>query len=246
MYIASILLTVVISLLLHNSTEQSTPLPRTTHPLVETDFRAFPTHMYCPEIGVPYIGGSWGGIAIGVSTIDELQDYLETLGGKYFVGYIAESFFFELISSDSSSAPTSIIACIDAETDVVTALNVSVSYQSNLAIEDLIATYGIPDAVTWDEVPEFRVLFWFDRGLAAVVCVDFCEPSTQCRQVMRIVYFPYQPSHLYEERWPYNQTAFSAAQIATPIDEQHPFDFDTMIATLEAEPWRTPTPTVSP
>jgi hypothetical protein len=69
-----------------------------------------------------------------------------------------------------------------------------------------------------------------------------------CSEDCRIIYFPPQSAEGYEGRWPFNLTRTQPFVPSDPSipSEQNPFDFEAMIATITAEPSRTPTPTFDP
>lgn len=143
------------------------------------------------------------------------------------------------------SIPVHVSACL--QDNIVTALSsIDSALQSpSFFLDDWVAELGVPDAVTWDSVSTSRVVFWFEEGIAVSVLV--VEPYGAS---LFPVYFPYQPVDGYETRWPYNRTRRSPMQHheagTPPPSEQNPFNFNTMIATITAEPSRTPTPTFEP
>jgi hypothetical protein len=128
-------------------------------------------------------------------------------------------------------------------------------------LSDLIVEFGEPDTITWTGNPATRVVFWFEQGFAGVVNILPNEIGYEPTfgRVITQIYFPYQEAEGYENRWPYNQTRPFNQFLAWPsqgYDEygpENPFDFESMIATITAEPTRTvtpqlllPTPTASP
>ena len=61
-----------------------------------------------------------------------------------------------------------------------------------------------------------------------------------------MIHFPAQSSEGFEGRWPFTVTRMEPFNPVDPSipNEQNPFDFDAIIATITAEPSRTATPTV--
>ncbi|HEX2907889.1 MAG TPA: hypothetical protein VHO69_13555 [Phototrophicaceae bacterium] len=118
-------------------------------------------------------------------------------------------------------------------------------------IEILVRHYGIPDVVTYSSAPTHRVAFWFERGIAAVLYVRYDPPASEYPPgfgvISNIIYFPFQDVAGYEDRWPFKETVSEngylmgfAPDKELPT-EPNPFDFEAMVATLTAEPSRTPT-----
>jgi hypothetical protein len=106
---------------------------------------------------------------------------------------------------------------------------------------------GEPDIVTWSSVENNRTAFWFEKGIAANVFVHRGDAASFGR-IGSVIYFPPQSAEGYEGRWPFNLTRTQPFVPSDPSipSEQNPFDFEAMIATITAEPSRTPTPTFDP
>jgi hypothetical protein len=185
-------------------------------------------------------------VTIGVSTVEELKRYADTIA-NYDSTYQYADFIYLArtgLLQDKSGIPPVIQACIDFDTQTVTALKLSFN---TLSIENLVAEYGIPDIVTWGNSNIDRTVFWFNEGIAASVVILEESNSSDYGEVSSIVYFSYQTNEEFEARWPYNRTN-SENPIGgdhiydpAPSEKQNPFDFDAMIATVTAEPSRTPT-----
>lgn len=193
----------------------------------------------CPDEIVIGPGPTWQGITIGVTTIQEL----ETIFGEP-----AEvTIMYSTTVSSQFVYGDKVGGCVQNEIIVTLRRGRQMPY-----LADYVAIYGIPDAVTWTPTYDSRVVFWFDEGLAVEVLtatIDRTHPSWGW--VSRTFYFPFQEVTGYEQRWPYNATKPEMPNLAfAPGDpvptEQNPFDFDAMVATITAQPSRTPTPTFTP
>jgi hypothetical protein len=139
-------------------------------------------------------------------------------------------------------------SCIDINTQKVTALIVS-TINPPIYLQDLVAQYGTPDAVTWGYSNISRTTFWFAEGIATSVNIYEQNRMLDYGQIDFVVYFPYQMNEGFEERWPYNRTnsenPVSGDRVydPPPSEAQNPFDFEAMIATITVQPTCTPTPT---
>lgn len=211
-----------------------------------------------PELICPYFqnvqaGYSWHDITIGVSTQADLERFLRQFGEYELVfpdeGVLANSIGYRWRQSSArgrtQQAPLSLDICIQDGHIVV--LDMTWFYQPAFYINDVVALHGAPDVVTWSLVENNRTVFWFEIGVAANVFVQRGDAAS-FGLITRMIYFPPQSSDGYENRWPFNLTRTEPFH---PIDpsipsEQNPFDFDMMIATITAEPSRTPTPTFTP
>ena len=195
------------------------------------------------------------GITIGQSTLADVEQLLSTLSDDYvFIDgddYDTRFVILDLNQRDPD-IPSSVRLCL--EDDTVQAL--AIGYFSGLQtprtnLSDLVAQFGKPDAITWTDNPASRIAFWFEQGLAADVTVLPNEPGYQpiFGRVEVEIYFPHQVIDGYENRWPYNQTRKFNIYLASPEDPsvdfgpENPFDFEAIVATITAEPSRTPTPT---
>jgi len=117
-------------------------------------------------------------------------------------------------------------------------------FQPALSIDNFVSFLGKPDVVTWSSFENNRTVFWFEEGIAANVFVQQGDAAS-FGQIGNVIYFPPQSSEGYEGRWPFTVTRRQPFHPADPSipDEQNPFDFDAMIATMTVESSRTPTPT---
>jgi hypothetical protein len=210
----------------------------------------FPGNLYCEEIGPISEGPTWGEITVGVSTRDDLKAYVRTLG---FYDSIQEWDDYIILARtgrlrDEETIPPTINACFDPTTQIITALRVGT--HSSVYLDDLVAQYGIPDTVTWGPSNVSRTVFWFEEGVAAYVGIHATDRQAY-GEIGYIIYLPYQSKAGFEERYPYRYTTKEnldeVAKIYDPplSEAQNPFDFEAMIATITAQPSRTPTPTPS-
>jgi hypothetical protein len=228
-------------------------------PVDSDDLRVFPSNLVCDrrEVTRSDIGPSWMGITIGQSTLADVERLLSTLSDDYSL--IDEDtnnirfIIFEL-SQRESDIPSAVRLCLVESVVVVLAA----TYNADLTapttkLSDLIVEFGEPDTITWTDSSATRVVFWFEQGFSAEVNVLPNDPNYPQLQptfgrVLRQIYFPYQEAADYENRWPYNQTRPFNQFLAWPYQDydeygpENPFDFESMIATITAEPVRTVTP----
>lgn len=240
--IGSILLIAMISGLTVVTGQEATPDP-TQIPFPSLD---------CDDIQSPFSGPDWHDITIGSSTIDDLLDTVNELSADYTVNAYPtlQQTTFSLLRNiaEEENIPMVIGACTEPERQLVIALVIFPPPQPEpLLLTDLVAAHGSPDFVVWGETSRARVAVWLTSGLAASVSVDESEQTLPYGAVTRMVYFPYQELDGYEERWPYTHRAEPRPDFVTSTPylpyETDPFDFDAMIATITAQPSRTPTPT---
>jgi hypothetical protein len=208
------------------------------------------TGLVCPEFDELPTGPSWEAVTIGISTQNEFEAYLSTLGPyswekrKATEGGNSTKYLLNARWEDQQ-IPTVIGMCV--QDDVVSVLAMA-THHANLVFEDFIMLYGIPDTVTWTHQPYTRVAFWFERGIAAEVFAATPGNSAWGR-VSTVVYFPPQSTTGHEDRWPYNRTWGKA-----PVDlnnegiavEENPFLFSATIGAMTARPSFTPSPTFTP
>jgi hypothetical protein len=228
--------------------QDTTPVPVfTPFPTPITDPYPFPNGLFCSDAEMGP-GPTWRGITIGESTLQQLQALMVGLSDNYtFTDRGPRGVIFSLFSRKEAlekHIPSNLVACI--ENEVVVALSANdVEETPSLFLDDLIAELGTPDAVTWGNSSTSRVVFWFEEGIAVSVLI--VEPFGA---VIFPVYFPFQPVDGYESRWPFNRTRILPVQHheggTPPPSEQNPFDFDAILATITAQPSRTPTPTFVP
>lgn len=214
-----------------------------------------PNQSLYPELICPYFwdiqpGYTWYHVTIGQSTRLELEAALDQFG-KYEVVYRQESSLANAIryrwtgstqETIISQAPLTVDVCYQDNLVVVMEVNVS---QQPLSIHDLAANLGVPDVVTWSWLEDRRIAFWFRVGVASEVFVQHGD-SGSFGLAIRMLYFPPQSSEGYETRWPFSVTRSEPFYPVDPSipNEQNPFDFDMMLATITAQPSRTPTPTL--
>jgi hypothetical protein len=205
--------------------------PATPSPTVQFDsyFEIFPMGLVCSE-AESGLGPTWRNITIGESSLFDIEaEY-----GKSFA-------WNDMLRISDFEVGWDIVLCVEKK--IITAIKVG----SELPyLEDYVELYGEPDVVTWSNTAS-RLLFWFDEGIAIDVYVN----PTVARYyglVSFVVYFPYQDLNDYEDKWPFNQTLTEGlpdGDLAIP-DEQNPFDFNAILATITAEPSYPPTATVEP
>jgi hypothetical protein len=204
----------------------------------------------CHDIEAPYEGPTWNGITIGSSAISDLRRYVSELSPNYSENSVASlqitEFTVRFAVAESEGIPGLIYACVNPDDERIIAIYFTTRFEQ-IHLQDLVAKYGVPDLVLWDELLDSRVVGWLTEGIAASVSVDESEQFVPFGTITRMVYFPFQSLEGYEARWPYTHQASSAAYYVTLTPsvpyETNPFDFDSMIATITAEPSRTPSRT---
>lgn len=232
----------------------------TPTPVDNDDLRVFPGDLVCNREGLPISDDepTWMGITIGQSTLDDVKTLLTTFRYKYtFIDN--DNYNIRFVIWDpfqvEQGEPTSIRLCLNK--DIIQVMAVAYTFPLSIPrpnLSDLITQFGSPDAITWTDNPATRVVFWFEHGFAAVVTVipnEVSDPRFEPTfgRVVEEIYFPYQDIEGYEDRWPYNQTRKFNVYLPSPEDPsvdfgpENPFDFDAIIATITAQPSRTPTPT---
>jgi hypothetical protein len=119
-------------------------------------------------------------------------------------------------------------------------------------IQDMVASYGVPDIVTWGNSHISRTVFWFEDGIVTLAYILEQTDGPDFGEIGLIVYFPYQSDEGFEQRWPYNRTntenptGGDVLYDPPPSEAENPFNFEAIVATITAEPSRTPTPTFEP
>jgi hypothetical protein len=212
------------------------------------DYAPFPTSLYCSDIQQVSAGPTWEGITIGVTSRPQFEAFISELNVDYDVVDGEDKLLFYAFNGRDALAqnvPTYITACFNGGTLVLVEISFHAESDSE-NIFDMVAHYGIPDAVTWTDTLGTRIAFWFEEGLAAEISVRQ-ELESNYGKVIRVIYFLYQDSDTYEETWPYNRTpeqpVFGDSVVEPPLpEEQNPFDFDAIIATATAQPSSTPMP----
>ena len=225
-------------------------------PITPTPIIFPPPISYQPLLICPYFreiksGYNWNGIIIGESTQQELEQLLNELG-TYQIIYADEgtlsnsiSYLREYLIGDTSSYPDSIDICL--QDGIIVVMEINLSGNQELHIEDFVEAFGLPDVVTWSISVTERMVFWFEEGIAAEVFVydSQNENDKSSGRFIRIFYFMPQNTIGYETRWPFVFTRQYPFNPSYPDDryitEQNPFDFDSMIATMTIIPIFTPT-----
>ena len=218
----------------------------------------FPLDLYCTEINEPYIGPTWNDLQVGVTTVAEFDEYMSnlhpTFGGDTFPYIYLLEYGMSPREALELAIPNIVSACYDPETNIITAISPNLVYDM-ITITDLVIQYGKPDTVTWRIGTETRVAFWFEEGIAATIRVDLSERFAPFGTILSMTYFPFQPVEGFETRWPFNRTV--SGELLEQLERRatltpevpnvaNPFDFDEMIATITAQPSRTPTLTQRP
>lgn len=234
--------------------ETATPDSAASTPVDSDDLRVFPDDLLCDrlEASSDSYGASWMGITIGKSSYNDLETLIEGFDLSYLS--IVENEFegrFVIEGSsanlDSSRTPFAISYCL--ENEIIQVLKISYSLNLKVKHPELSAfvnKLGKPDKITWTNNPNTRLVFWFSAGFAATIALPIDGEIGQTR-VFQEIYFPYQETDDYEDRWPYNQTRKLNPYLVSPEDArvdfgtENPFDFDTIELTVTAQPTQTPT-----
>lgn len=223
-------------------TEIPTPYPT----VGKFHWQSFPVDLYCEDIPEVEEGPRWQDIIIGSSTVEELKNYVYTTGSYSTTQYIDFISFESSISLRDRIEGLSLVeACIDPETQIVTAIRETRAEKRYL--EDLIMEYGFPDEVTWGNSGISRSVFWFEKGIAALVYILEDYNPIDFGEVGLIVYFPYQVEEQAKNIWPYNRTNAENLSLEgriydpTPSNQQNPFE--SLFVTLTAVPFLQPTET---
>lgn len=234
--------------------QEATPTPEPLPTLSRNSppWDMFPSNLLCYEMPEPSGGPTWGDITIGSSTVEDLKTYVSSIYNYNSITQWADYISFSGTEHflNGSGIPPLIGACLDVRTQIVTALRISINRA--MYIEDLVAIFGIPDTITWGSSNVSRGSIWFDKGIAASVYILEEDDILDYGEIGLIIYFPYQSAEGFETRWPYtytnakNPTGGDVVYDPPPSELQNPFDFEAMIATITAEPTRTPTPTFVP
>ncbi len=209
----------------------------------ESNTRDFPNDLYCSSITRPYAGPGWNGLVIGQSTLKDLVDRLSDLDGELSVYFADNLWGATFPEATSINTPVSVFACISG--NIVTVLQITrQATRSPMDLSDLIAKYGPPDAITWTPGPATRLALWFGKGIGAELVALPNEPTWG--SVFKLIYFPYQSTVDYQQRWPYKYTRLTIVGDLYHSHKQNPFDIAAIVATITAQPSRTPTSTFTP
>lgn len=204
---------------------------------------SFPENLVCSDVETPgNPGPTWHGVTIGKSSLDDL---LKQFGdeGQEAVQTPSGALAFRL-STGQNLYPVDV--CVQGT--AITAMIIGMIYVEPVFLIDFVSEHGIPDAVTYTTNPYSRMVFWFEQGLAVEVYANVGDMFFE--KVFRVALFPYQPVTGHEARWPYNRTWpewIASDEFVTSLpDTQNPFDFHAMVATITAQPSRTPTAIFTP
>lgn len=227
-------------------TDEETPLV-STPTIAATSYKYYPEYRMCDAVEVGE-GPSWLDITIGESTLDDLLKTLDRLGDYEIEVLSSSEMYFRLIANEDNDelydvdaylAPSFVPVCF-SEDGIITSLGILHIDLTDVDLADLVSVHGVPDAVTWMVRPMSRIAFWFDEGIAATI--DAIEDAKIPYRVTAIYYYPFVDEAVYENAYPYAYTR----EIIFTADEQNPFDFDSIVATVTAQPTRTPTPPYVP
>jgi hypothetical protein len=193
------------------------------------------------------LGETWNGIQIGRSSLADLEKVVTNLGTYpeispiRYEGITTVTYSFEEVSH----LPLWISACI--EDDVVAMLLIQ-WLETDVELAHMVRQYGVYDTITWSHSFDKRVVFWFERGVAAEIFVGSgAEPYFG--RLISTIYFVPQPVEGYAERFPYSLTHAEEHPVEwrqEALAEQNPFDLNTILATAVAMPSPTATPTLIP
>ncbi len=234
-----------------DSTLTQVSTPRAPSPIPPfSEPQHYPEYLICEAVP-DNPGPSWHSITIGSSSLDDLQSHLMGLG-KYRIVYKNGSeltiqrydISWEQYRANASTSPYTLQVCV-TDDNTISVLGLPYLFESRLTLYDLLAVYGMPDAVTWMARPLSRHVYWLREGVSATI---YMGPEDDFRFVTEaIYYFPYLniEEGEFEATWPIKFVRQTVGPIPSPYEqEQNPFDFDTMIATITIEP--SPTPTFAP
>jgi hypothetical protein len=212
-----------------------TPVPTAAS---ELNLYAFPYSLYCSDIStVQNNGPEWEGIQIGASSLNDFDQSVTNLRELYRTNDLRGNQISYYIPTTRLAAregvPVGIMACILDNTVWLLRVTIVDNPPLRVQLSNLIAEYGLPNAVTWSEVLSTRIVFWFEDGVAAEVGVYESEEEafSNYGDVLQIIYFPYQSNQNYEAVWPYNRTRVTPPSMGDEVydpplpTEQNPFDF---------------------
>jgi hypothetical protein len=222
-----------------------TPLPTVDDPL------PFPDSLYCAYAPSGQ-GPSWNGITIGTSTVEDLKQLMFGLSDNYII-HVDEGVWTRIeflqdwtIESSEDNVPSYVGACTQDGIIVTLSINIIVGYEVSSFLDDWVLQLGPPDVVTWGSSSFDRTVMWFEEGITVSTFIG----NPNYGAIFSVIYYPFQSAENYKERWPFLYTRKSAVPHHLgdniPSMEQNPFDFDAIIATITAQPPRTPTPTFVP
>src|SRR5690606_35300097 len=134
---------------------------------------------------------------------------ITTLGrlGEYEVLFSENAFIYlgrdenddEQLEVDTILEPTYVAVCI-SDDGTITSLGILSRRGFELNIYDLVSTYNMPDAVTWVARPLSRIVFWFDKGVAAAV--EVIEETQIPHRITDLYYFPFVDVQSFEDEYP--------------------------------------------
>lgn len=180
-----------------------------THVLQPTqdpfDLRLFPRDLICDEIDQVGIGPTWLGITIGETSredaISTITQYYEETDFSFEDGIVQ---FNRIVSELVPNLPNSVQMCFHDGTVATLRLSI-LDYDLLPRLAEIIDRFSFPDLITWSlSNPEVsRIAFWFEEGIAVNFSII---PDDGLGTITQVVYFSYQPSEVYESRWPYIAT----------------------------------------
>jgi hypothetical protein len=139
-YISLEMLTLILFVFVVEAQEPSlTPSPLPTLSRNQPFWDVFPANMYCYDISSPSGGPRWGEITIGNSSVEDLKDYVGSIGNYDAINQWADYISFSITGNlrDETGIPSVIGGCVDATTQTVTTLSVS-TINPALYLEDLV------------------------------------------------------------------------------------------------------------
>lgn len=253
LFIASLIVLMISVLRISSQSPLPTPIPVPTQVQASSYVMTFPNFLYCSRVDPSNVGLSWEGVIVGKSIPQDIFDVISRWTDTYetrawSIGADIEYTLNIRNAIDQTGryrSPTSLRFCtVD---DKVSILSVNYPVGSQLYINDFVANYGLPDAVSYDYgSPSTRLVFWARHGIAARVF--YANEDASSTSISTIIYFPPVVGDV-TKKWPFSETITGQNDKITLgfyEEEVNPFDFDAMIATITAQPTRTLTPTFTP
>ena len=202
----------------------------------------YPEYLICDAV-LDGLGPAWEGITIGSSSFDDLQAHLTEIGEYQIVWRNGSELTIQRTDitwkQHTESASTSLFklqVCV-TENNTISVIGLPDVWPSKVDLYDLLAVYGMPNAVTWMARPLSREVYWLENGISATIYTGL-QGDVRFR-VESLYYFPYLniDEGNFETTWP---VAFVREEVG-PIpneayQERNPFDFEAMIETLTTPP----------
>lgn len=142
----------------------------------------FPFILNCKDINVTeiYPGKEWQGIQIGNTTFDQLVKYLNKQGGEFSLEWDHSWGHVDIYSQefDGSENWLDLEACFIGDTLVALSFPSANSYGFPGNYEEIVATFGQPDLVTWGWSHFNRSLVWYELGILIDLNVEDNQMST--------------------------------------------------------------------